>query len=323
METGTGTGYVPVLVEREVFMRKRLVYRADDIGYTRTFDLGAFQGMDEGIVTSADVMFDSPHTREALQWLKERPWISVGWHRHLWESPVADKTLVMHMVDEEGRFVWRHNHQELMNEVPYEEAYTEFKAEMALCHDVLGRYPDTCQVQPEAKNELEQAFKDVCAECGINMNVVRMGSQNPAFSHLNYHSWIVHADNSIMTSEEIMKKRGMVRKPLNKNEVYDLANFKNYDAVKNIQTIAWEEDSEIFMTGGHPGYLDEHIYQESTCTIHRLEELRCAISPEVKQWIIDNQIELVNQRDVIYGTNEYQDHLKEINSPLWVGNMKG
>lgn len=26
--------------------------------------------------------------------------------------------------------------------------------------------------------------------------------------------------------------------------------------------------------------------------------------------------------DALYGTNELQDHLKAINSPLWVGNMK-
>ena len=50
---------------------KRLVYRADDIGYTLAFDLGAFKGMDEGIITSADVMLDSPHTEEALLWLKK------------------------------------------------------------------------------------------------------------------------------------------------------------------------------------------------------------------------------------------------------------
>lgn len=313
---------MPVLIERKAVMRKRLVYRADDIGYTLAFDTGAFQGIDEGIVTSADVMFDSPHTREALQWLKERPWISVGWHRHLWESPVADKALVPHMVDDEGRFVWRHNHQELMDQVPYEEAYIEFKAEMAQCYEILGRYPDTCNVQFKPKNELERAFKDVCEECGINENVVGMREKNLAFAHLNYHSWNVMADNSIMTSEEIRVKRGLPVNPMNKYAVYDLANFKNYDAVKNIQTISWDDDSQIFMTGGHPGYLDEHIYQESTCTIHRLEELRGVISPEVKQWIIDNQIELVNQRDVIYGTSEYQNHLKDINSPLWVGKFK-
>ena len=108
-------------------MRKRLVFRADDVGYTETFDLGAYEAFEKGYATSADVMLDSPHTVEALKWLRERPWISIGWHRHLWESPILGKDEIPHMVDDEGRFVWRHRKQYLMNEVPYEEAYKEFK----------------------------------------------------------------------------------------------------------------------------------------------------------------------------------------------------
>ena len=46
------------------------------------------------------------------------------------------------------------------------------------------------------------------------------------------------------------------------------------------------------------------------------------MSNEFKEWIINNKIELISQRDAIYGTSEFQNHLKEINSPLWIGNYK-
>ena len=65
-------------------MRKRLIVRADDVGYTELYDLGVYKAIQEGVVTAADVMLDSPHTVEALKWLKERPWISIGWHPHFW-----------------------------------------------------------------------------------------------------------------------------------------------------------------------------------------------------------------------------------------------
>ena len=68
-------------------MRKRLVFRVDDIGYTPAYDMGVFKVLEAGIGSSADVMFDSPDTVEALKKLKDMPWLSVGWHRHLWESP--------------------------------------------------------------------------------------------------------------------------------------------------------------------------------------------------------------------------------------------
>ena len=301
-------------------MRKRLIYRADDIGYTLAFDLGAFKAIDEGIVTAADVMFDSPHTVEALKWLKERPWISVGWHRHLWESPVLPPAQVPHMVDEEGRFRWRHRHAEYMAEVPYEEAYAEFMAEMKVCYDILGRYPDTASLRT-ADIPLEHAYKDVVDLLGIKCDLTgrRDGTKNPEFAHLNIGSWIVQADGTRNSSGKVDES---VRSHGGGNyESYDLKYFKDYDAVKNLKSIKWDEDGQIWQTGGHPGYLDDHILAESRCNIHRCEELRGAISPEVKQWIIDEKIELVNSRDVIYGTSEYQDHLKEINSPLWIGNF--
>lgn len=35
-----------------------------------------------------------------------------------------------------------------------------------------------------------------------------------------------------------------------------------------------------------------------------------------------NRGELINIHDALYGTNQFQNRLKEINSPLWIGNMK-
>ena len=114
-------------------MFKRLVYRADDIGYTKAFDLGALRAFDEGIATSADVMFDSYNTIEVLKELKKRPWISIGWHRHLWNRPVLSPEEVPSLVDEEGRFKWRHNFNERKKEATYEDAYKELCAELDLC----------------------------------------------------------------------------------------------------------------------------------------------------------------------------------------------
>lgn len=73
--------------------------------------------------------------------------------------------------------------------------------------------------------------------------------------------------------------------------------------------------------GNTPGYCGDHIMAESTCNLHRCKELEAVTSQELKNWIVENKIELVNQRDVLYGTSQFQDHLKAIGSPLWIGNM--
>lgn len=302
-------------------MRKRLVFRADDVGYTEAFDLGAFKAFDEGIATSADVMLDSPHTVEALRMLKERPWISIGWHRHLWESPVLPKEEIPHMADDEGRFVWRHRKTYLMNEVPYDEAYREFKAEVERCIAVYGKAPDTAANvnTGREKNELEKAYLDILNEYGIAHSYDREGPSvprdlvDPKYRNVDYcQVGFFNLSNQKRTDEERVKH--------NMNR-FDLALFGDYHPLNHLKMVQWENDDQIWRIGGHPGFLDDHILQESTCTIHRVKDCIDCCCQEAKDYIIANKIELVNQRDAIYGTSEYQDHLKEINSPLWIGNM--
>ena len=45
-------------------MRKRLIYRVDDVGYTQAYDMGVNIVFDSGVGCSADVMFDAPHVIE-------------------------------------------------------------------------------------------------------------------------------------------------------------------------------------------------------------------------------------------------------------------
>jgi predicted glycoside hydrolase/deacetylase ChbG (UPF0249 family) len=61
----------------------KLIIRADDVGYTDVYNIGAFETIDRGVVTSADVMLDTPGTVDALERLKSLPWISVGVARAL------------------------------------------------------------------------------------------------------------------------------------------------------------------------------------------------------------------------------------------------
>ena len=285
-------------------MRKRLVFRVDDVGYTPIYDLGVMKAFDSGIGSSADVMFDSPDTVGALKQLKERPWLSIGWHRHLWESPVLPPEEVPSLVDEEGRFKWRHRFTRRMAEATYEDAFKEFCAEAELCYSILGRYPDVAGTR-QNDIPLERAFKDV------------LDKYNIVYDHFSHEQ----RDGSLRPSAEKYAYLNMISVNIQPEKGFGLELFKDYDPVRKMMNLTWTEKEEIYLYGWHPGYCDDHIMSESTCNIHRCKELQACTSEEFRNWIITNKVELINQRDAIYGTNEYQDHLKEINSPLWIGNM--
>lgn len=58
------------------------------------------------------------------------------------------------------------------------------------------------------------------------------------------------------------------------------------------------------------------MVSESSCNIHRVKDVIAVTSQELKEWIAFEHVELVNQRDVLYGTHEYQDHLRSIGSVM-------
>lgn len=118
----------------------KLVIRADDVGYTDVCNIGAFETIDNGVVTSADVMLDCPGTEDALRRLKDRPWISVGWHAHFWGAPVLDPGSVPTLYDP-SRNGFRKDLREL-EDVDYDEALAECRTELDRCVNILGKAPD-------------------------------------------------------------------------------------------------------------------------------------------------------------------------------------
>ena len=123
---------------------RKMIVRADDVGHSNVCNIGSFEAIERGVVTSADVMLDSPGTEDALQRLKALPWISVGWHRHMWGAPVLDPRQVPSLVEKGGPFAgrFRLDLREAKDVVP-DEAVKELRAQLDRCIRILGRAPDT------------------------------------------------------------------------------------------------------------------------------------------------------------------------------------
>lgn len=282
----------------------KLVIRADDYGYTVPYNMGALKTIEEGITTHVDIMLDTPGTVDALETIKNYPWISVGWHDHFWGAPVSDPKLIPSMVNEEGRFKFRKD-QSLKNECVFEEVLLECRAQIERCIRILGRAPDVALIHGGSPFEL--AKKQVCDEYGIKYNFMYKYDTHSSkesypleeFEHLNITMATQHST---------------AYKP---QESTDWNDRKNYDP---IQYFLDDEDGilkqEISISAWHPGYLDDYIVTESSYKEARPIDIAALCSPILKQWIVDNQVELINLRDALYGTNEYQNHLKVIHSPL-------
>ena len=294
----------------------KMIFRADDVGYTHVHNLGTLQAIENGVVSDCECMFDWPDVIEMLEYLSDKPWISVGWHTHMWGHPVLDPSEVPSLVNENGDFKWKRIDQKEhpVEGIVYEEMVKEFRAQMELCKKYLGRYPDMHYGSLPPRDEKSRAIMQVIQELNIPYGFVnnfmhgRMNVQEQ-YKHLNMWE-VVHNVN----------EEGMVILPGHRS-TYNVLNFLKYDPLKDILDLPIEDD-KIMLYVLHPGYLDDTVMREQSCNIHRVKDVEVYTSPVLKQWIIDNRIEIISPADAINGTNLFQEHLKEINSPLWIGNMK-
>ena len=146
---------------------QKLIIRTDDVGYTNVCNIGTFETYDRGFGTSADVMLDTPGTVDALQRLRDYPWLSVGWHTHFWGSAVSDPARVRSLLIP-GTDRFRHDLRSAAD-VDYDEILLECRAQVDRCVQILGRAPDV-GVDMGDKTPFAAAVTAVSKEYGMAVN---------------------------------------------------------------------------------------------------------------------------------------------------------
>jgi len=296
---------------------KKMIVRADDVGYTHVFNLGTFEAIRNGVVTSADVMLESPGTEEALLLLKDMPWISVGWHTHFWFSPVLPVEEVPSLLIP-GTNRFRHD---LMttDEIDEGELEAECEAQMRRCVKLLGRAPDTTNLGPQP-TVFNKVKKKICDEYGIAYQFGIKTGKNAIDKPLEKWS---HLKIFVPAPENAYRE-------IENESITD--QFEKYDPVKyyteDPDHLLELDDDVIVEQSWHPGYVDYTVYKEGDYgprakyfTSVRTQDVAALCSPVLKEWIKEHKIELINFRDALYGLNEYQNYLNATGSDLYIGRM--
>jgi predicted glycoside hydrolase/deacetylase ChbG (UPF0249 family) len=323
--------------------RRKMIVRADDIGMSKFCNFGTFEAIENGVVTAAAMMLADPGTEDALERLKAYPWVSIDWHMHMWGAPVTDRAKVPTLVEKGGQFDGRFRTDLAQaQDVKYEEALTELRAQLLRCDKILGRVPDTGGAGND-RSPWGKAIKQVAVEFGYAYNFSGQ-SPTPDFylKHIKdaqdrgeewakYYSSAPNkgsepdpkwADRKITTLSGTASFIDLLTDSVSSVE-------KNYDPV-----LYYTEDrfgilktpmDVITWQAWHPGYVDYYTYRlgervnrarAQQFVVSRPQDAHAMVDPRLKNWIKENKIELVNFRDALYGTNEYQNHLKAVGSDL-------
>ena len=296
---------------------KKMIVRADDVGYTDVCNIGTFETITNGIVTSADVMLESPGTVDALNRLRETPWISVGWHSHFWFSPVLPAEQVPTLLTP-GTNRFRRD-LATTNEIDPAELEAEMHAQMRSCLMILGRVPDTTDISKKI-TVFSTVKEKICDTYGIAHHFATKGGR----------------DGITPPSKKWADRKILIPAPVNAYREIEsdsvTSQYENYDPVKyyleDPDKMLELPDDVVFEQSWHPGYVDYTVYKQGDhgprarfFTSVRTEDVAALTSQRLHDWVREHGIALINFRDALYGTNEYQNHLRAIGSDLYVGNV--
>ena len=326
-------------------VNRRMVVRADDVGHSKVCNIGTFEAIEHGVVTSVDIMLDSPGTEDALERLKAYPWLSLGWHMHMWGAPLTDKSRVSSLVEKGGSFDGRFRMDLAQaQDVVEGEAVTELRAQLDRCNRILGKVPDTGSAGND-RTPWGRAVRRVADEYGLVYNF----SSQPA----TMESYQKHVNDAQKAGEEWSKYYPATPSPATRadekwlpRKIMAAAGTNAYVNLltDSISKVEKEYDPVLFYTedragilkypidvvtwqAWHPGYVDYYVYRlgervnrarAQQFVVGRTQDVAALTDVRLKNWIKQNRIELVNFRDALYGTREYQNHLRVSGSDLAV-----
>ena len=150
---------------------QRLIITADDYGMCDAVDMAIDEGIDNGIITTTNVMVNMETLHNAKNLRERHPMISVGMHWNVTTGkPVCPPDEIPSLVDENGVF-WSINefkkrfNKKLINEAELEK---ELEAQYALFESVCGK-ADYWNTHENSALHLKsfKVFERAAKKCGI------------------------------------------------------------------------------------------------------------------------------------------------------------
>lgn len=250
-------------------MSKKLLLRADDLGYSEAVNYGIEKSIKEGLIRSLGVMVNMPATEHGFHLIKDCD-IALGVHTNICaERPLTDPSLIPSLVDDNGYFKSSRTYREAKEDfVVFEEVILEIEAQYHRFVELFGRKPDYFEGHAVASQNFFKGLEYIADKYDLKYSGFSMGG------------------------EPIPIGQSMVRFYMESME-------PDYNPRTMIEKMVAETTDSIVSLGVfHPGYLDQYLLNRSSLLTPRCLEVDILTSPQVKDWIRQQKIELVDYRDV-------------------------
>ena len=252
---------------------KRILIRADDLGYSEAVNYGIAKSVKDGIIGSVGVMTNMPAVQHGLDLLAGVT-VCYGQHTNICVGrPLTDPALIPSICQENGEFkpsrAYREAAKAGQDFVVLEEVILEIEAQYQRFVELTGQQPHYFEGHAVASVNFFKGLEIVAERHGLDY--LGMGAPGEP---VHFRSTDLYASMESM--------------------------LPDYDPFESLKKAALRDygPNACCMFVCHPGYLDDYILKTSSLTIPRTREVAMAIDPATKSWLAENEVELVTYDDL-------------------------
>lgn len=243
---------------------KRLIVRADDLGYCEGINYGIAKSVKSGIIRTVGVMPNMPAAVHGLSLLQGEE-LCLGQHTNICVGkPLTDPAKIPSLVDENGYFktskVYRAAETDF---VDLDEVILEIEAQYQRFVELTGEQPHYFEGHAVRSEAFFQGLEIVAQRHGLRYMPLPLG-----------------------------------KKPIvvgsTKLNVISAASKPGYDPFATLKRLAEstpETDCGVMIC--HPGYLDAYILAHSSLTVPRTAEVEMLCAEETRMWLNEQNVQLV------------------------------
>jgi len=248
---------------------KRIMVRADDLGYSEAVNYGIEKTVKEGIIRNVGFMVNMPASLHGFSLLKDET-ICLGQHTNICAGkPLCDPAQIPSLVQENGQFKSSRQYRTSKTDfVVLDEVILEIEAQYERFKEITGREPDYFEGHAIESANFLKGLELVAKRHGLKYCGVSFDGTPILVNGKKMYMWM-----------ESMKEN---YDP--KAFFYHMAEHSHEDGY----------DMLIF----HPGYLDQDILRNSSLTIPRTLEVEAACDEEIKKYLTEKEIHLYTYSEV-------------------------
>lgn len=252
---------------------KRLIIRADDLGYSEAVNYGIAKTVKEGLISNVGVMPNMPAAAHGLKLLENED-VCLGLHTNVCLGlPCAAPEKISSLLDEQGHLRSSRDYREAKKRgeefTRLEEMVIEIEAQYQRYVQLTGQQPEYFEAHAVASENLYRGLEIVAEKHGLRCSNV-----------------------SPMDEIGLFAGKPIAHCPLKSME----PSYDPWKCLKEAAAAMTEDMPYVFVC--HPGYLDAFLLNSSSLTVNRTKEVEMLCDPNIRQWLAQEKVILCRYRDI-------------------------